>query len=57
MKDNQKETWHQKLGFESNNQRQRYNRWRRKNNLKVDSKDSDYLKNIQYWQENIDIKF
>lgn len=42
------------LGFENRAQKQRYDRWRKKNNSSTSTKDSDYLNNIEYWIENVD---
>lgn len=48
------ETLAKNLGFENHNQKQRYDIWRRKNNLHTRSKDPDYIKGIKDWKENID---
>ena len=44
------------LGFNNIAQRQRYNRWCNKNNIKVSIKNEEYLNKIQYWINNIDKK-
>jgi len=56
-KEEQKVYYEQKakeLGFENRAQKQRYDRWCRKNNIQVDMKNSEYLEKIQYWIKNID---
>lgn len=45
-----------KLGFQDHKQKHRYDAWRRKNNLVVDSKNLDYIKGIEEWKENVDKK-
>ena len=42
------------LGFVDRAQRQRYNRWCKKNNIKTSIKNDEYLDKIWYWINNID---
>jgi len=49
-----KEQKAQELGFEDYAQRQRYNRWCKKNNIRVNLENPEYLEKIQYWLNNID---
>jgi len=44
------------LGFKNNNQRARYDRWCKENNIHSIMKNPKYLENISYWIENIDKK-
>ena len=50
----QKKRKARELGFESRTKKQRYDRWRKRNNVSTSIKDKDYLNNIQYWIENVD---
>jgi len=42
------------LGFENYNQRCRYYRWCKENNIKASIKNPEYLEKIQYWIDNVD---
>ena len=55
LKEKEKERC-KKLGFSDRAQKQRYDRYRKRNSLSRSVKDQNYLDGIEWWKENVDKK-